>query len=156
MRKAVFAVMLVFAAKCAFAFELPDSVNEWQCVNEHVTRLVPDATGESLGRVVYRDYERETSRGLVQVIMTDGTGTGSLYVPEKLNDSKGVLPTDAGYKLLTISGRKSILEAPSYMPLALAVNVADNVILTIESGSLNENEIVSFAEEILSRWRTTK
>ena len=156
MRKAVFAVMLVFAASCAFAVELPDSVNEWQCVNEHITPLVPDATGESLGRVVYRDYERETPRGLVQVIMTDGTGTGSLYVPEKLNDSKGYLPTNSGYKLLTVAGHKSILENYPYMPLALAVSVSDNVILTIESGSLNETEIVSFAEEILSRWSSTK
>ena len=156
MRKAVFAVMLVFAASCAFALELPDSVNEWQCVKEYVTQLVPDATGKSLGRVVYRDYEREAPRGLVQVIMTDGTGTGSLYVPEKASDSKGDLPTEAAYKLITVSGCKSILEIYPYMPLALAVSVGDNVILTIESSSLNENEIVSFAEEILSRWSTTK
>ena len=156
MRSLIFAVMMILAASCAFALELPDSVNEWQCVNEHVTSLVPDATGESLGRVVYRDYVREAPNGLVQVIMTDGEGTGNLYVPEKLNDSKGVLPTDSRYQLLNVAGHKSILESYPFMPLALAVSVGDNVILTIESGSLNENEIVSFAEEILSRWRTTK
>ena len=156
MRRLIFAAMMILAASCAFALELPDSVNEWLCVNEHVTPLVPDATGESLGRVVYRDYVREAPNGLVQVIMTDGEGTGNLYVPEKLNDSKGVLPTDSRYQLLNVAGHKSILESYPFMPLALAVSVGDNVILTIESGSLNENEIVSFAEEILSRWRTTK
>ena len=156
MRRLFFAVMMLLAASCAFALELPDSVNEWQCVNEHVTRLIPDATSEYLGRVVYRDYVREAPGGLVQVILSEGAGTGNLYVPEKLNDTKGVLPTDSRYKLINVAGHKSILESYPYMPLALAVSVGDNVILTIESGSLNEQEIVSFAEEILSRWRTTK
>ena len=160
MRKAVkawlFLAVILWAAGYAFALELPDSVGEWQCVNEHITPLVPAATSADLGRVVYRDYAREAPRGFVQIIMTEGTGTGSLYVPEKANDSKGDLPTEAAYKLITVSGCKSILEIYPYMPLALAVSVGDNVILTIESSSLNENEIVSFAEEILSRWSTTK
>ena len=154
MRKLMFIVMMMLASS-ACALELPDSLGEWHCVNEHVVSLVPDATSEDLGRMVYRDYEREVPRGRVQVILTEGTGTGSLYVPENLRDSGEFMPSDAGYKLLTVAGRKSILEVHAYMPLVLAVDVCDNVILTIESSSLTEEEIVRFAEEALSLWRNT-
>ena len=155
MRKLVLLMMLMSAASC-YAFDLPDSVREWRCVNESVTPLILDVNGENLGRIVYRDYEREAPKGYVQVIMTEGSGTGSLYVPERVKDSRGVMPSDSGYKILSISGRKAIMESKSYMPLVLAVSAGDNVVLTIESGSLSEQELVSFAEEILSQWKNTE
>ena len=155
MRRLVIAVMMMFAS-CACALELPDSVKEWQCVSEHIVTLTPEANGENLGRMVYRDYLRESPKGTVQVILTEGRGTGSLYVPERVRDAKGLTPSDSEYRLLTVSGRKSIMEHQAYMPLVLAVNVGDNVILTIESNSLTEDEIVSFAEETLSSWSITE
>ena len=149
-------LMMLLLTSCAYALELPDSVNEWQCVKEHIVTLTPEADGVNLGRMVYRDYTRKAPIGAVQVILTEGTGTGSLYVPESVKASKGLMPSDSEYRVFTIAGRKSILESQSYMPLVLAVSVGDNVILTIESSSLTENEIVSFAEEMLSRWNTTE
>ena len=153
MRKAVKAwlclAVILWAAGYAFSFELPDSVGEWQSVNEHVTPLVPAATSADLGRVVYRDYVRETPRGLVQVILTEGTGTGSLYVPEKLNASKGVLPTNSGYKLLNVNGHKAILEQYPLMPLSLAINAGKDTVITIESSALNEEGLIEFAAELL-------
>ncbi len=155
MRKLVLLMMFLFVSGC-YAGELPDSVREWRCVKESVTPLVLDANGENLGRIVYRDYEREAPKGYVQVIMTEGSGTGSLYVPESVRDSEGVMPSDAGYRVLSIAGRKAIMEAKSYMPLVLAIAAGENVVVTIESGSLGEDELVSFAEEMLSRWRNTE
>ncbi len=148
-------VWLVFAG-FGYALELPDTVNEWRCVKEDVVPLVLDVNSEDLGRMVYRDYVRENPKGTLQIILTEGRGTGSLYVPESVRDSEGTMPSESGYKILSIAGRKSVLENRAYMPLALAVSAGDNVVFTIETGSLTEDEIVSFAEEILSQWRSTE
>ena len=154
MRRVLLAAVMMMLASCACALELPDSVGEWQCVKEHVVPLVLDVNGESVGRMVYRDYEREGRR--VQVILTEGKGTGSLYVPERVGESQGVMPSEAGYRLLKVAGRRAILEGQSFMPLALAVSVGDNVILTLEASSLTEDELVSLAEETLSSWSVTE
>ncbi len=156
MRRIVLVLMFLMFSGRAFAFELPDAVKEWRCVKEHIVPLVLDVNSEDIGRMVYRDYEREMPKGTVQIILTEGRGTGSLYVPEGVRDSEGAMPSESGYEILSISGRKSVLEKRAYMPLALAVSAGDNVVLTIETGSLTEDEIVSFAEEILSSWRSTE
>ena len=67
-----------------------------------------------------------------------------------------MMPADSVYRVLTIAGHAAILEGQSYMPVALAVNAGDNVVLTLETASLSEAEIVNLAEEILSLWRVTK
>ena len=154
-RVIVFAAMMVFACG-AYGAELPDTLGEWRCVNEHVVPLVAEAGNANLGRMVYREYERKAPFGIVQVILSEGSGTGSLYVPEKMNASDGAMPAGSDYKLLAISGRDAILELHAYMPVALAVNAGDNTVLTIEAASLSESETVKFAEEILSSWRNTE
>ena len=156
MRKVFLAAMTVMFAQAALALELPDTCGEWRCVGEHVLPLVADANGEALGRMVWRDYEREAPKGTVQVILAEGRGTGSLYVPEKVNSSHGAMPAESEYKLLTVAGCPAILEVRSYMPVALAVKAGDNVVLTIESPSLDESGIAGFAEEILSSWNNTE
>ena len=149
-------VMLWVMVSPAVALELPEVVGEWRRVGEHVVPLVPTANSEDLGRMVYADYLRESPRGSLQAILTEGTGTGSLYVPESVRDSKGMMPADSVYRVLTVAGHAAILEGQSYMPVALAVNAGDNVVLTLETASLSEAEIVNLAEEILSLWRVTK
>lgn len=154
MRRVMIASMMACACRACGA-ELPDVAGEWRCVKEQVVPLIAEANNENLGRMVYRDYEREAPFGSVQVILSEGSGTGSLYVPEKVNYSEGVMPSGSGYRLLVISGHNAILENHAYMPVALAVNAGDNVVLTIEAGSLTESETVRFAEEILSSWKDT-
>lgn len=155
MRKFLLVIFLLLSS-CSYALELPDYVSEWKCVNENITTLILDANNENLGRIIYRDYVRESPKGSLQIILTEGKGTGNLYVPDSVNNSQGFMPPEGSYKILSISGHKSILESQSFMPLVLAVSAGDNVILTIESSSLNENELVNFAEEILSSWSSTK
>ena len=112
---------------------------------------------QDLGKVIYKDYERENPKKTLQIILTEGKGMGSLYVPEKIKTSKGLMPSEAGYKILNVAGKRAILETQSYLPIVLAVNFDNNIVLTIESKSLNENEIVKFAEELLlSKWSNTK
>lgn len=157
MRKWLFAlcvVALMFAGSCS-AFELPQSVDGWQMVKVQTVKLIPEANHEDLGRMVYADYERESPKGFLQVILCEGTGTGSLYVPKEINTSKGVMPSESEYKTLKVGLCDAVLERVSNMPLVIAVNAGDNVILTIESGSLDETGLVRFAEEVLSQWRDT-
>ncbi|MBQ7593141.1 MAG: hypothetical protein IJU48_02160 [Synergistaceae bacterium] len=132
----------------SLAFELPDEISSWHSVSEHVVNITPTSTGENLGRVVYRDYSR--GKSTLQIILTEGAGAGELYVPERVNDLKGVMSSEADYKVLEVAGCKSILEVRSFMPVALAVRLDDNSSLTIESFALNEAEIVKFAEDLIN------
>ena len=127
----------------------------WQLVSEHVQPLIPDATSEDFGRVIYQTYERESPRATLEVILTQGKGAGSLYVPNSVNASKGLMPA-GGYEVLEVGGKRAILETQSNLPIALAVDVGDNVALTLESASLSREEILKVAEETLSSWKNTK
>ena len=149
MRRLLLAVM-VMVSSCAYGLELPGIVGEWRCVKEHVVPLVADADGSDLGRMVYRDYAREAPAGNLQVILTEGRGTGSLYVPDNVNTSHGAMPSDAGYKIVDIGGRKAILEQPQYLPAVLAVSVGKDVVITIETNALGEDGITEFAERLFA------
>ena len=158
MRK-VFASLIAFClvsfAECVSALELPNRVGEWQTVSTNILPLVTTYNGESHGRVVYRTYKRESPSGFLDVILTEGSGAGSLYVPEKVNGSKGMMPNDSGFEVVKVSGHDAIIESQSFMPLVLAVSVEDNITLNIESPSANREELMRIAEEILS-WKDTK
>ncbi|MBQ9419762.1 MAG: hypothetical protein IJU31_05225 [Synergistaceae bacterium] len=134
---------------------LPEKIYDWQLVSEYVQPLIPDATSEDIGQVIYRTYERESPKAALDVILTQGKGTGSLYVPDEVKTSKGLMPA-SGYEVVEVGGRKAILETQSNLPIALAVKAEDNITLTIESYSLSIEEAIKIAEEILSSWKNTK
>ena len=142
-------ILTIFNSQAIAAFK------DWNLTSEFTQTLIPDANSEDLGRVIYRTYEREAPRGILEIILTQGKGTGNLYIPEKINDSKKLMPASE-YKILDINGLKAILENQSYLPLVLAIQVDDNVILNIESSSLTQEELISISREILSSWNFTK
>lgn len=142
-------ILMIFNSQAQAAFQ------DWTLTNEFTTPLIPDANSEDLGRVIYRTYERESPRGTLEIILTEGKGTGDLYVPESVDETKKLMPASE-YKILEIDNHRAILENQSFLPLVLAVQVDDNVILNIESSSLNQEELVSIAKEILSSWKNTK
>ena len=145
--------MFMFSSTSSFALELPDKIQNWYSVSESVTPLIASANSQDLGRIVYKSYARTKPKGELQIIMTEGKGTGSLYVPSDIKNSKGVMPLDSDYKILNISGKKAILETQPNLPVALAVNYSENVVLTIESYSFShqdEDKLVKFAEELMS------
>ena len=88
----------------------------------------------------------------MQIILTEGKGPGSLYVPEKVKDkdSEGLFPAGSGYEVINISEKRAILETSENMPLSLAVRYDDNITITIETSALNKSEIVKFAESLLA------
>ena len=151
MKKIFAALIFALLSSGAYALELPEKIYEWHLTGGYVQPLNLEATSEDLGRVIYKTYERDAPKGTLEIILTEGTGTGSLYVPDEVKKSKGLMPASE-YKIFEVNGKKAILENQSYLPLALAVNVTDDVVLTIESPSLNQDELIKIAEEILSSW----
>ena len=150
MRKFLVVLALLLLPSFASALELPDKVAGWKSAGEQVVPLVTQPDNINLGRCVYKSYVRESRRCEVQVILTEGKGPGTLYVPDKVKDSGGLFPSSSGYKVIDAAGRRAILETNENLPLSLAVRVDDNVTLTIESNALDESEIVIFAEALLS------
>ena len=146
---ALFISLLLFTSRIN-ALELPDKIQEWHSVSEYVVPLIAAKDNKDFGRCVYRDYVREAPKGYMQVILTEGSGTGTLYVPERVNDSKGVMSSSSGYEILSVAGHDSIIEHHDNMPAVLAVNVSKDIILTIETTALSEEEIKLIAENILN------
>ena len=147
LKKIIFAFIFMCFSSSAFSFELPNEIQNWHSVSEFVTPLI--ASEKDFGRVIYKNYESEKPKGFLQIIMTEGKGTGNLYVPSSVKNSKGVMPLNSGYEILNVSGKKSILETHENLPLALAINYSEDIILTIETYSLNREEILKFAEKLL-------
>ena len=81
------------------------------------------------------------------MILTQGEGTGSLYIPESVNGSKGVMPSGSGYEVIEIAGHNAVIEEHEYLPMSLAVDVSKDTVLTVE-GTDREN-VIRFAREIL-------
>ena len=149
-------MIVMITGSQAFSAELPDSFGQWRSVNKNILPLVTEYNQESHGRVVYVTYKKISSSAVLDVILTEGTGAGNLYVPEKIRSEKGMMPSDSGFELLEISGRRAILERQSFMPLALSVKAGDNITLTLESSQAERDELVKAAEEILSSWKATE
>ena len=148
-------MIVMITGSQAFSAELPDSFGQWRSVNKNILPLVTEYNQESHGRVVYVTYKKISSSAVLDVILSEGTGSGNLYVPESPNTEKGIMPSDSGFEILTVSGHQAILESHSFMPLALSVKAGDNVTLTLESSQAERNELVKAAEEILSSWKVT-
>ncbi|MBR0186937.1 MAG: hypothetical protein IJQ24_12995 [Synergistaceae bacterium] len=155
MRK-VFALLIFMVCSPVFAAELPETIGEWHSVNKFLQPLITEYNGESQGTVTYMTYTRESPSATLDVILTEGAGTGNLYVPEKVNTDKGMMPSDSGFEVLKVSGHDAIFESRAFMPLALTVQAGDNIILTLESPSAGRDDLLRTAEVILSSWRVTE
>ena len=147
----IFAAFVGVMALCGacYAGVLPDVVGEWRCVNEYVQSLTTEYNHESHGQITYRTYTRESPAGTLEVILTEGSGAGSLYVPENVRAVKGVMSSESGFEVVDIAGRKAIIERHSFMPLALAVNMGGDMTLTVETTALNGEGVIDFAKNML-------
>ncbi len=154
--KKVFALLIFMVCGPVFAAELPGTLGDWHSVSKYIQPLITEYNGESHGNVTYMTYRRESPSATLDVILTEGTGTGNLYVPEKVNTEKGMMPSDSGFEVLKVSGHDAIFESRAFMPLALTVRAGDNIILTLESPSAGRDELLRTAEVILSSWRITE
>ncbi|MBQ7577764.1 MAG: hypothetical protein IJT21_05830 [Synergistaceae bacterium] len=142
------ALIAIFIASESFALDLPDKIQNWHLLSEDITPLT--AGNKNFGRVVYRSYLRTSPRGTLDIILTEGSGAGNLYVPECMKDSEGLFRPASDYVVLNISQKRAILERSETLPLVLAIKAGDNITLTIETHALNESELINFAGDLLS------
>ena len=149
MRKIILVPVLAFFcfSRAAHGFEI--QISGWELKSEFVTPLIPDSNSEDLGRAVYKTYERESPPAVLEIIITEGAGTGNLYVPGSVKTSQGLMPASE-YKILEINGHRAIFENPGFLPSVLAVQAGENLIVNLESSSLALEELTGIAKEIFS------
>lgn len=152
----LFSVIICSVSSAAVKIELPEVIGSWHMSGKVLTPLITEYNGENQGTVAYFTYSRNTPNGTLEVIVTEGEGTGNIYIPESVGKSKGLMSADADFEILEISGHGALIENQSYLPLVLAINVSNNITLTLESQSLNKSEIINIAEMILSEWNVTE
>ena len=154
MRKFLAVLLVLVFPSLSAALELPNRVDGWvsSSKNEHIVPLITEPDNINLGRCVYKNYFRDIPKEELLIILTEGKGTGTLYVPDKdsVQGSEGLLPSNSGYRVMSISGKKAVLETNENLPLSLAVRYDENITLTIETNSLSEHEIIMFADSLLA------
>ena len=148
--KKFLAVLMIAVCASAYALELPENIGGWHSVSKYILPLITEYNQESQGTVTYMTYQRESPPSFIEAILSEGAGAGSLYIPPEVNTDKGMMPADSGFELLKVSGHDAIIESRPFMPLVLAVNVADNITLNLESPSAKREELIRIAEDILS------
>ena len=132
----------------AYAAPLPDVLDEWHA-DPIATREFRTAS-EDLGQWQNRIYRRAAPIAGVEVGLMEGSGPGTLRVPDKptpQNDAPlGFVST---YRTLNIAGKRAILERGEVTGQALAVALDKNRTLTLETKSLSEEEFLNFAERLV-------
>ena len=153
MKKFLAVLLVLVFPSISTALELPNKISEWRSTGEYVVPLITQPDNVDLGRCVYKNYVSNSPRGELQIILTEGNGAGTLYVPDEVKNSdssKMLLPSNSGYRVMSISGKRAVLEINENLPVSLAVRYDENITLTIETNSLNGQEIKIFAESLLA------
>jgi hypothetical protein len=102
--------------------------------------------GEWLTRV-YRDGRGRT----VKATLMAGPGAGSLRTPpEGTRSDDRPIGFGSIYEGLTVGGRPALLEEVPSLGLALAVDLGEDTTLTLESSSLNRQELLAMAAAMIS------
>jgi hypothetical protein len=79
-----------------------------------------------------------------------GPGAGELRTPpEGLQTDDRPLGFGSSYEGLTVEGKRALLEEVPTVGLALAVALADDVTLTLESSSLSREELLRAASAFI-------
>jgi hypothetical protein len=127
---------------------LPDALNEWRGSPTQTTNLT---ASEELGRWTSRTYNRTSPIARVEANLMEGSGPGSLYVPEgEVVGDEGLLGFSSTYETLTVAGKPAILERGDTTGQALAVTLGKERTLTLETKSLSEKELLDFAAELIA------
>ncbi|MDR3231806.1 MAG: hypothetical protein LBT65_10230 [Synergistaceae bacterium] len=147
----VFSVaILSFVFACpAAAAPLPDVMDEWDATPIAVTRF--ETTSRDLGQWQNRTYTRSAPRASIEVDLMEGSGPGSLRVPEgDISRNDAPLGFSSTYRTLSLAGRRAILERGDVTGQALAVAFDKNRTLTIETKSVSEEELLDFAVRLMT------
>ena len=148
---------LVCLVSAVPALALPETAGNWRSEEEYVLPLVLTANSEDVGRWTQRIYTQAEQPGSpaqrvfqqVEVNLMEGSGPGPLRVPEAVGSYDGVIKSQAEYQVLEVAGRRAVLERYPYLPLVLSVAVRPDAVLTLESRTADEKELVELAEKLI-------
>ena len=125
---------------------LPEELGNWRLSSKHVTELT---TSQNLGRWTSASYVRSEPPAQIEVQLTEGSGTGRLFVPEGVVSSDdGPIGFSSTYETLSVAGRRAILERSDVTGQALAVALGTRTV-TIESSGISREELLGFAESMI-------
>ena len=150
-----FTSWILRVAVCAVVFSsvpslaLPETLGEWRSSEEAVLPLMLAANSDSVGRWTRRIYTRAVPPASIEVNLMEGSGPGPLRVPEAVESYRGAIEGQPEYRVLEVAGHRAVLERYPYLPLALAVSISPDVVLTLESRSAGEKELIELAERII-------
>lgn len=146
--KMVLAILLI-------ALPLSGAVGGWTLpeitgfIGGETTRTALEAPAGNYGDWLARTYVGPGGRS-VKVTLMAGQGAGRLSVPpEGFRGDDRPLGFGSVYEGLTVEGRGALLEEVPTLGLALAIAVADQETLTLESQSLGRDELIRAAEELI-------
>lgn len=126
----------------AAAWTLPDIPG---FTGGEVQRTPLEAPSGTFGEWLVRVYRTGGGRTLKATLMT-GPGAGELRTPpEGLQTDDRPLGFGSSYEGLTVEGKRALLEEVPAVGLALAVALADDATLTLESSSLSREDILEAA-----------
>lgn len=113
-------------------------------------RIFPlSSSGGPVGQWALRIYRRENGSTLKVTLLT-GPGPG-VFSPGEGGEVKDDRPLGFGstYEILSLGGRRAVLEEVPSLGLALAVPLEKEGSLTLESSSLSREELLSAALALL-------
>ena len=125
---------------------LPGELGDWRLSSEYVTELT---TSQNLGKWINASYVRSEPPAQIEVQLTEGSGTGRLFVPEgAVSSDDGPIGFSSTYETLYVAGRRAILERNDVTGQALAVALGTRTV-TFESLGVSREELLGFAESMI-------
>lgn len=130
----------------AAAWTLPDIPG---FTGGEVQRTPLEAPSGNFGEWLVRDYRTGGGRTLKATLMA-GPGAGELRTPpEGMKADDRPLGFGSSYEGLTVEGKRALLEEVPTVGLALAVALADDATLTLESSSLSREDLLRAASAFI-------
>ena len=135
-------------ALAAHASSLLEELGDWRLSSEHVVDLDVTAIG-NMGKWTSASYVRPAPPAVIEVQLTEGSGTGKLFVPEgTILSDDGPIGFLSTYETLSVAGRRAVLERSDVMGQALAVALK-TCTATFEARGISRQELLSFAESMI-------
>ncbi|NLL36188.1 MAG: hypothetical protein GX256_01550 [Fretibacterium sp.] len=132
------------------ALLLPRTLDEWQMETEDL--LILRTASDDMGSLRSRNYVRHEPRAHVEVILMEGPGPGTLWLPSrKVRETDAPIGFGSTYETLRICEHEAILEYGETLGYALAIKLGDDRTLTLESRGISREELMNFAKRMTER-----
>ena len=145
----IFVTTLSSPVLAFFTASLPEELGNWRLSSEYVTDLTGPENLGNVGKWTSASYVRSEPPAGIEVQLTEGPGTGELFVPEGMIFSDdGPIGFSSTYETLNVAGRRAVLERSDVTGQALAVALETSTV-TFEARGISREELLAFAESMI-------